>query len=217
MILNFNIQGEGSRSWILNYSSTKKKNNFWKIQAPKKFVQNYRKHLLRLATGWWRLIGCLQWQVIFRKIATNYRALLRKMTCEDKAPYDSTPPCSDSQLFLIGCLFLFITQFINLMDFLPVPISFLLKGTHTAGANAVFIYYNMKRNMNILQYALCAIVVYIYICIYIYMKIRILLRKCDVHILHKIYYIKIFGIWNYIRTIVIHKLHMWASVLLICV
>ena len=27
---------------------------------------------------------------IFRKRATNYRALLRKMTCEDKASYDST-------------------------------------------------------------------------------------------------------------------------------
>jgi len=42
--------------------------------------------------GWQRPIGCLQLQVIFRKRATNYRALLRKMTCKDKAPYDSTPP-----------------------------------------------------------------------------------------------------------------------------
>jgi len=32
------------------------------------------------------------WRVIFRKIATNYRAHLRKMTCEDKASYESTPP-----------------------------------------------------------------------------------------------------------------------------
>jgi len=32
-------------------------------------------------------------QVIFRKRATSYRALLRKMTYEDKASYDSTPPC----------------------------------------------------------------------------------------------------------------------------
>jgi len=31
-------------------------------------------------------------QVIFRKRATIYRALLRKMTYEDKASYDSTPP-----------------------------------------------------------------------------------------------------------------------------
>ena len=36
-------------------------------------------------TGRRRLIGCLILQVIFRKRATNYRALLRKMTYEDKA------------------------------------------------------------------------------------------------------------------------------------
>ena len=30
-------------------------------------------------------------QVIFRKRATNYRALLRQITYEDKASYDSTP------------------------------------------------------------------------------------------------------------------------------
>ena len=45
-------------------------------------------------TGWRRLIGrYLELQVIFRKIATNYRALLRKTTCEEKASYDTTPPC----------------------------------------------------------------------------------------------------------------------------
>ena len=37
-------------------------------------------------------IGCLKLQVIFRKRATEYRALLRKMTYEDKASYNSTPP-----------------------------------------------------------------------------------------------------------------------------
>ena len=43
--------------------------------------------------GWPRLIGCLKLQVIFRQRATNYRALLRKITYKDKASYDSTPPC----------------------------------------------------------------------------------------------------------------------------
>ena len=33
-------------------------------------------------------------QVIFRKRATNYRALVQKTTCKDKAFYDSTPPAS---------------------------------------------------------------------------------------------------------------------------
>jgi len=45
-------------------------------------------------TGWRILIGCLKLQVIFCKRATKYRALLRKMTYEDKAAYDSTPPCT---------------------------------------------------------------------------------------------------------------------------
>ena len=45
-------------------------------------------------TGWRRPIGCLELQVIFCKRATNYRALLRKMTYEDKASYASTPPCT---------------------------------------------------------------------------------------------------------------------------
>jgi len=41
----------------------------------------------------------LKLQVIFRKTATNYRALLRKMTCEDKASYGSTPPCTSSHSY----------------------------------------------------------------------------------------------------------------------
>jgi len=35
-------------------------------------------------TGWRKLIGCLKFQVIFHKRATNDRALLRKMTYEEK-------------------------------------------------------------------------------------------------------------------------------------
>jgi len=37
-------------------------------------------HTLALATGWQKLVGCLELLVIFGKRATNYRALLRKMT-----------------------------------------------------------------------------------------------------------------------------------------
>jgi len=44
-------------------------------------------------TGWQRPIRCLKLQVIFRKRATHYRALLRKMTYKDKASYGSSPPC----------------------------------------------------------------------------------------------------------------------------
>ena len=41
----------------------------------------------QLDTGWRRPTGRLKLQVIFCKRATNYRNLLRKMTCKDKASY----------------------------------------------------------------------------------------------------------------------------------
>jgi len=44
-------------------------------------------------TGWRRLTGCQRLQVVSCKRATNYRALLRKMTCQDTASYGSSPPC----------------------------------------------------------------------------------------------------------------------------
>ena len=47
----------------------------------------------RLLTGRQKFIGCPKSQVIFRERATNYRALLRKMTYKDKASYGSSPPC----------------------------------------------------------------------------------------------------------------------------
>jgi len=46
-----------------------------------------------LFAGSRRPIGCLKMQVIFRERATNYRALLQKMTYKDKAFYASSPPC----------------------------------------------------------------------------------------------------------------------------
>jgi len=47
----------------------------------------------KTATGWRRPVGCPKLQVIFRKSATYYRALLQKMTYKDKAFYASTPLC----------------------------------------------------------------------------------------------------------------------------
>ena len=45
-------------------------------------------------TGWRRLIGSSNLQIIFHKRATKYRSLLQKMTYEDKGSYESSPPCS---------------------------------------------------------------------------------------------------------------------------
>jgi len=47
---------------------------------------------------------------MFRNRATNCRALLRKMTCKDKASYDSTPLCRESGV--IACL-IFIGHFLQ--------------------------------------------------------------------------------------------------------
>jgi len=52
-----------------------------------------KKTFTRRATGWRRRIGCLKLQDIFHQRATIYRFLLHKVTFEDKASYDSTPPC----------------------------------------------------------------------------------------------------------------------------
>ena len=55
-------------------------------------------------TGWRRPIGCLKLHVISRKRATNYRALLRKMTCKDKASHGPSPPCNSSTLMCARAL-----------------------------------------------------------------------------------------------------------------
>ena len=47
-----------------------------------------------VGTGWRTPTGCLKLLVIFCKRATNYRALLREMTDNDKASYGSWPPCT---------------------------------------------------------------------------------------------------------------------------
>jgi len=56
------------------------------------------------STGWRRPIGCLNLQVIFRKRATNYRALLRKMTYKDKTSYASSPPCTPTPCIYVTWL-----------------------------------------------------------------------------------------------------------------
>jgi len=53
-----------------------------------------------------RPMGCLKLQVIFRKRATNYRALLRKMTYGNKASYGSSPPCTAHLFWKEFCIHL---------------------------------------------------------------------------------------------------------------
>ena len=77
-------------------------------------------------TGWRRPIGCLKLQVIIRQRATDYRALLRKMTYEDKASYDSTPPCT--RLFEAYCRILSLLQ----GCFAKQPCNFRLLDSHSS-------------------------------------------------------------------------------------
>jgi len=65
--------------------------------------------LRQSCTGRRRPIGCLKLQVIFCKRATNDRALLRKMTYEDKASYGSSPSCTpvahgDKDIYMLQCV-----------------------------------------------------------------------------------------------------------------
>jgi len=90
------------------YSPQKKKQ---RLDFPMMCVYNFFWPFMRLrsswqtGTGWRRPIGCLISWITFRKRATNYRALLRKMTYKDKASYESSPPCRCSTIFpRISCL-----------------------------------------------------------------------------------------------------------------
>ena len=61
-------------------------------------------HQLRRATGWRRPIGYLNLQLIFRKRTTNYRALLRKMTCRlHRTKWPSNCATLVSQPLCWGC------------------------------------------------------------------------------------------------------------------
>ena len=62
---------------------------------------------------WRRLIGCLKLQVIPPEKATNYRALVRKMTYKDKVSYESSPPCMFSVKLLHTCAYVCICMLVS--------------------------------------------------------------------------------------------------------
>jgi len=87
------------------------------------------------STGWRRLIGCLELQVISRKRAplfckraTNHRALLREMAYADKESYDCMPPCSceilhiyvpaciNTPLYVCHYSLLYMTRLVSVCD-----------------------------------------------------------------------------------------------------
>jgi len=69
-----------------------------------------------------RLIGCVKLQVIFHKRATNYRALLQKMTYTDKASFDSTPPCTCCYTFVPLCIHMRMCVYMHLYVYVSMYI-----------------------------------------------------------------------------------------------
>jgi len=61
--------------------------------AQRMYLNMYVILLYHIDTGWRRCIGCLKLRVSFRRRATNNRALLQKLTYEDKAFYGFSPLC----------------------------------------------------------------------------------------------------------------------------
>jgi len=115
--LNLNLQSQ-SRWSLFNQTWQKRplrlrmeiENREWRNDNPNAIDGIYiwiRKPII----GWRGPIGCLKLQVIFRKRATNYRALLRKITSKDKASYGSAPPCTyvssaDSCVYIYGHIYM---------------------------------------------------------------------------------------------------------------
>ena len=58
-------------------------------------------HTHQLSAAWRRCIRCAKSQVFLRNRPTNYMALLRKMTCRDKASCAASPPC----LYMQYCIY----------------------------------------------------------------------------------------------------------------
>ena len=68
----------------------------WRSHSFASFI----KAIVSRRTGWRRLIGSPNLQIIFHKRVTKYRSLLRKMTFKDKGSYESSPPCTNRRAYL---------------------------------------------------------------------------------------------------------------------
>ena len=111
------------------------------------------------STGWRRLIGCLQLQVIFHKRATKYRVLLRKMTCKDKTSYGSSPPCIKKSLYCIKRVLCFFRIALILSK---QPCNYVRT-----------VYHKSSRYTHTYIYTYIYIYIYIYIYVYIYIFIYV--------------------------------------------
>jgi len=59
---------------------------------------------VRFVHSWAVLPHNMRKCAMFRTRAMNFRALLRKMTCKDKASYTFSPPCTKRALYSLWCV-----------------------------------------------------------------------------------------------------------------
>ena len=70
-------------------------------------------------TEWRRCMGCFKLQVSFCRRATNYRALLRKMTGKEKSCYASSPPSRSSHTYIHVFIYTSTIQYTYMCTLLP--------------------------------------------------------------------------------------------------
>jgi len=139
---------------------------FWTLHVQKKKCMNKYVSIFENAnphdicfTGWQRCIGRLKLQVTFRKRATKYRSLLRKITYQDKASYGSSPPCTSFSWTFMFQLWTFMFQLFNSV----YSCAFIYTWVHVYKYVYICIYIV---GIYVYQYA------YIYTCLFVYIHIR---------------------------------------------
>jgi len=146
-------------------------------------------------TGWRRLIGCLKLQVVFCKRATNYRALLRKMTYKDKPSYASSPPCTQihkhatcfSLLQCVAVCLQFVCGVLQVCCILPSAFEFTNMHAHRERATRPEAVHQLHLRINVrvyviymygFMYALIHVCMYVCVCacilhVYVYIGLCI--------------------------------------------
>ena len=150
----------------------------------------------------WRIpIGCLKLQVIFRKRATNSRALSRKIAYSDKTSYGSSPPYNWGSLHCIACLtsggdmcmflhihvyvYIYICMYMYMYTYIYmymgscIGVSLHCIACLTSGGDmCIFIYIYAS----VYTYIYIYVYVYVYIYIYTYVYTRILCIYTYTHV-----------------------------------
>jgi len=147
--------------------------------------------LLQDGTGWRRPTRCHKLRVIFRKRASNHRALLQKMTYKDEASCGSSPPCSFKYISLhdgsgvvsenlkdsIAFSYMFPCTPSSLHDRV-LSTSLIVDGRVCTYIHIIHIYMYMCIRICIYMDVYMYIYTYTNVCIYIYIFVYICMYTC---------------------------------------